>query len=117
MDIKTSIGSKKSPLIDVDCVVCFKGIHKYNISYIIIWVMYYTWVISFATWWTASPLTENGFSTELRSLIHIIYLVSSGLFVFFISKKWFMKTVRIGALLAFVSVGLYLISPDIQILH
>lgn len=70
--------------------------------------------MSFATWWTASPLTENVFSTELRSLLHIVILASSGIFIFIIRKEWFVKTARIGAILVIAGVGLFLIAPNPQ---
>ncbi|MBZ4670669.1 MAG: transcriptional regulator, LuxR family protein [Oscillospiraceae bacterium] len=63
-------------------VANFKWLRKKNIPYVLIWILYYTWVIAFATWWTASPLTENVFNTQLRELMHAVTLISSAVFVF-----------------------------------
>lgn len=115
MELKTSPNEKKTPLLEIGRVVSIKGLQRHNLPYIFIWIIYYAWVISFATWWTASPLTENVFSTELRSLLHTIILVSSGIFIFIIRKEWFVKTARIGAALVIVGIGLFLIAPNSQI--
>jgi uncharacterized protein YhhL (DUF1145 family) len=80
-------------------VVNYKWLRKQNLPYIFIWVAYYAWNIVFATWWTASPLTENVFSTQLRELMHFVNLISSAAFIFIIRKEWFVKTARIGAAL------------------
>lgn len=112
MELKTPSNGKKLPSIEIGRVVSIKGLQEQNLPYIFIWIFYYAWVVSFATWWTASPLTENVFSTELRSLLHIIILVSSGTFIFMIRKEWFVKTARIGAALAIVGIGLFLIAPN-----
>ena len=107
-----SIG--KRGLFETDNVVSLKGLNKHNLPYIFMWILYYAWVVSFATWWTASPLTENVFSSELRSLLHTVILLSSAIFVFIIRKEWFVKTARIGAVLAIGGIGLFLIAKDAQ---
>ncbi len=95
-------------------MVSIKGLQKQNLPYIFIWVIYYAWVVSFATWWTSSPLTENVFSTELRGLLHTVILISSGIFIFIIKKEWFVITARIGAALVIVGIGLFLIKSNTQ---
>lgn len=82
-----------------DKVVNIKGLRKQNLPYVFIWIVYYAWVITFATWWTASPLTENVFGTELRNLLHSVSLISSALFVFIIKKEQFVKNAKVGAVL------------------
>lgn len=115
MDLKKPLDARNSPPPESSRVVSIKGIQKRNFPYIFIWVIYYAWVVSFATWWTASPLTENGFSTEIRSLLHTVILVSSGVFIFVIRKEWFVKTARIGAVLVIAGIGLFLLAPNAQI--
>lgn len=95
-------------------VVSARGIQKQNFPYIFIWVVYYAWVVSFTTWWTASPFTEVVFNAQLRSLLHSVNLVFSAIFIFVIKKEWFVKTARIGAGLIIAGVGLFLISPNRQ---
>lgn len=114
MELKTPPDAKKPPLFEIGRVVRVKGLRRQNLPYIFIWIIYYAWVISFATWWTASPLTENVFSTELRSLLHTVILVSSAIFIFIIRKEWFVKTARIGAVLVIAGIGLFLIAPNPQ---
>lgn len=115
MELKKPSNARNSPLFESGRVVSIKGLHKYNLPYIFIWIIYYGWVVSFATWWTASPITKNGFSTEIRTLLHTVILVSSGVFVFIIQKEWFIKTARIGAVMVIAGIGLFLISPNTQI--
>lgn len=115
MELPLPLNAKKPPPQERDGVVSPKGLQKRNFPYIFIWIIYYAWVVSFATWWTASPLAGNGFSTELRSLLHIVILVSSGIFIFIIPKEGFVKTARIGAALAIVGIGLFLVAPNPQI--
>lgn len=115
MGVKVLLNIKRPPLPESGRVVSSKGLQKDNFPYIFIWIIYYAWVISFATWWTASPLAENGFSTDLRSLLHTVILISSSIFIFIIQKDWFIKTARIGAVLVIVGMGLFLIVPNGQI--
>lgn len=114
MELKTRPNAQKPLPLENDRVVSIKGLQKHNFPYIFIWIIYYAWVVSFATWWTASPLTENGFSTELRSLLQTIILISSSIFIFMIRKEWFVKTARIGAALVIAGIGLFLIAPNAQ---
>lgn len=114
VELKTPPDARKQPLLEFGHVVSIKGLQKQNLPYIFIWVIYYAWVISFATWWTASPITENVFSLEIRSLLHTVNLISSGIFIFIIQKEWFVKTARIGAALVIVGIGLFLIATNSQ---
>lgn len=115
MELKKPPNGRNSPTFEGGPVVSIKGLHKYNSPYIFIWIIYYGWVVSFATWWTASPITMNGFSTEIRTLLHTVMLVSSGVFIFIIQKEWFIKIARIGAVIVVSGIGLFLISPNTQI--
>ena len=115
MELKKLLNAKEIPQPDIGRVVSIKGLQKQNLLYVFIWIVYYAWVVSFASWWTASPLTENVFSTELRSLLHTVILVSSGIFILIIQKEWFIKTAHIGAVIVIVGVGLFIITPSTQI--
>lgn len=99
-------------------VVNYRWIRKQNLPYVFIWVVYYAWVVAFATWWTASPLGENVFSTQMRGIMHSVNLLSSAVFIFIIRKEWFVKTARIGSLLVIAGMAIFFIIPDprIQIL-
>ena len=114
MKLKRLPNKKKPSSFEIGPVTSIKGLQKQKLPYIVIWIIYYAWVVSFATWWTASPLTDNVFSTELRSLLHTIMLLSSGIFIFIIRKEWFVKTARIGATLVIVGISLFLIAPNPQ---
>lgn len=100
------LGSKPDDAMISHNVVNFRWVRKQNLPYIFIWIIYYAWVIVFATWWTASPLTADMFSDKLRSLMHAMNLISSAVFIFIIKKEWFVKSARIGA--AFVIAGMLL---------
>lgn len=88
------------------------SLRKKNLPYLFIWIFYYAWVVTFTTWWTASPVTEKVFDSGLRSLIHSINLLSSAAFVFIIRKEWFVKASRIGAVLIIAGMSLFLIIPQ-----
>lgn len=94
--------------LESDNIVNCKGVRKQNWPYSFIWVIYYAWVIVFSTWWTASPLTENVFDTDMRNLLHSANLISSAIFIFIIKKEWFVKTARIGAVLIIAGVSVFM---------
>jgi hypothetical protein len=95
-----------------DNVINIKGLRKQNLPYIFIWVVYYAWVIAFATWWTASPLTDSVFGMNIRSLLHSVNLLSSALFIFIIKKEQFVKTAKIGAVLIVLGMSIFLTFHD-----
>ncbi len=107
-------GGKPEDTITSYNVVNFKWVRKRNLSYIFIWIIYYAWVIVFATWWTASPLTADMFSDKLRSLMHALNLISSAVFIFILKKEWFVKTARIGAASVIVGMILFMTVKDAQ---
>ena len=78
-------------------VVNIKGVRRQNFPYIFIWIIYYAWVVVFATWWTSSPLINTVFGANMRSITHSVILLSSAVFVFIIRKEWFVKVSRMGA--------------------
>lgn len=92
-------------------VVGIKGLNKHNLPYIFIWIIYYAWVIAFSTWWTASPLTDNVFGSQTRSLIHSVNLFSSAVFILLIKKEWFVKMARIGAVFIIAGMSVFLSVP------
>ncbi len=98
-----------------DNILNLKGLRKENLPYIFIWVFYYAWVIVFATWWTASPLTENVFGTELRNILHSVNLISSAVFIFIIKKEWYIRTARTGAVLIIAGMALFMLAPGAYI--
>ena len=99
-------------LSENDNVAGFKGLRKCNLPYILIWIIYYAWVIAFATWWTASPLTENVFGSNIRSLMHSVNLFSSAILILIIKKEWFVKMARIGAVLIIAGMSVFLVVPS-----
>lgn len=109
------MGLKVSNLFDNNKVSNPKGLQKHNLPYVFIWIIYYAWVIAFATWWTASPLTENVFGSQIRSLLHSVNLLSSAVFMIIIKKDWFIKMARIGAVLILVGMTIFLTVPSAPI--
>lgn len=89
-----------------------KWIRKQSLPYFTIWIFYYAWVIVFATWWTASPLTENTFGAGLRSVMHAVNLLSSAAFILLLRKEWFVRAARIGAALIIAGMSVYLAVSD-----
>lgn len=96
-------------------VVNFRWFRRKSIPYVFIWIFYYAWVVTFATWWTASPLSENVFNTQLRELMHAVTLISSAAFVFVIRKEWFIKVARIGAVLIVIGMIAFFMVPNARI--
>ncbi len=78
-----------------------------NLPYILTWIIYYAWVIIYTTWWTASPLTNAIFNTDVRIIIHAVNLLSSAFFIIFIKKEWFTIISRIGAVGLVFSLSLF----------
>ncbi|HWQ57573.1 MAG TPA: hypothetical protein VN540_01020, partial [Clostridia bacterium] len=90
-----------------DNVVDFRNIRKRSLPYFVIWIVYYAWVIAFATWWTASPRNGDVLNEQFRSLMHAVNLISSAVFVFVIRKEWFVKLARVAALLVVAGVAAF----------
>ena len=95
-----------------DNVTGLKGLRKRNLPYIFIWMVYYAWVVAFATWWTASPLSEHVFGSNIRSLMHLVNLFSSAVFILIIKKEWFIKMSRIGAVCIIAGMSVFLLVPS-----
>ncbi|MEA4934201.1 MAG: helix-turn-helix transcriptional regulator [Lawsonibacter sp.] len=95
--------TKIKDILHPDNVVHPNGLRGKNAPYLIMWVLYYAWVVAFATWWTASPVVDSAFDTQIRNLMHIVNLLSSAAFVFVIRKKWFVNAARAGAVLIVMS--------------
>lgn len=89
-----------------------KGLKKHNLPYIFIWITYYAWVVAFATWWTASPLTVNAFGSHIRNVLHAVNLLSSAVFVVVAKKEWFVKMARGGAVMIIAGMILFLLAPS-----
>ncbi len=87
-----------------DRVENIRNVRLNNLPYLIIWVVYYAWVIAFATWWTAAPRGDAALTGGLRSLMHAANLIASAGFVFFVQKRWFVWLSRTSAL--FVTAGI-----------
>lgn len=101
--------------VKTNLVVSPKGLKRHNLPYIFIWIIYYAWVVAFATWWTASPLTENVFGSSLRSLMHSINLISSAIFIVIIKKEWFVRMAQIGAVLIIAGMSVFLTTSSVPV--
>lgn len=100
-------GIFKKGIAESDNVVNFKMLSRKNAPYIFIWIIYYAWVVVYTTWWTASPLTDNVFGTDIRNMIQAVTLISSAVLVFIIKKDFFVKASRVGAV--FIIAGMLVI--------
>lgn len=94
-------------VLQPDNVVHPTGLRHKNARYLFVWILYYAWVVAFATWWTASPFLETAFDIGIRNAMHVGNLLSSAVFVFLIRKEWFAKAARIGAGLIILSMVLF----------
>ena len=108
MGLKTLIDKPILNPSNQNNVVGLKGLRKQSLPYILVWIIYYAWVVTFATWWTASPLAVNVFGTDVRSLMHGINLLSSGFFVIIMNKERFVLMAQLGAVSLVLSMGLFL---------
>ncbi len=98
-----------------DNVVHPHGLRRENAPQLVMWVLYYTWVVAFATWWTASPVMDSAFDIQIRSLMHTVNLFSSAAFVFIIRREWYVKALRIGAVLIVVSMLSFYALPSVSL--
>lgn len=80
-----------------------KYVNKYNLQYMVTWIIYYAWVIVFTTWWVSSPTTDNIITNNSKILIHSLNLISSAVFVFILKPGWFKKSSCIGGILVLFS--------------
>lgn len=87
-----------------------RNIRKSSLPYIILWIIYYAWVVSFSTWWTASPTSAFVFDAPTRSLMHTVNLLSSAVFVFIIRRHWFAVTARASAALLALGMPAFLLA-------
>lgn len=94
-------------------VVYFRGLKRHNIPYVLVWVIFYAWIVAFASWWTASPNVKNVFGSVDRILIQSALLTSSLVFMFFIKKKWFVKVSRIIAAFSFFGLALFFLATSV----
>ena len=101
--------SKIKNTLHQDNVVHPHGLRQKNAAYLVVWILYYAWVVEFATWWTASPVLDSSFDTQIRNVMHIVLILSSAVFVFIIRKEGFLKVVRIGAVLIILSMVMFYI--------
>lgn len=95
--------TKIKVILHAENVVHPYGLRRKNAPYLVVWILYYAWVIAFATWWTASPVLDSSFDTQIRSVMHAGSLFSSAVFVFLIRTDWVVKAARIGAALIILS--------------
>lgn len=93
-------------------VINLTGIRKRNMPYFSVWILYYAWVITYATWWTSSPVIDSSLDTQIRSIMHIVNLLSSAVFVFIIRKKWFVNIARVSAIIIVLSMTTFYILPS-----
>ena len=102
---------------DGNRAVNMKSFRKSSIPYFWVWAVYYAWVVAFSTWWTATPATESVFGEQIRSMMHIINLLSSAVCVFLIQKENAVKTARIGAALLVMGMLVMMLvqAPSVQL--
>ena len=81
--------------------------------YLVVWALYYAWVESFATWWTATPDNVRLFSETLRNILMSVTLMTTATLICFFKRSWFVSGARIGAAALAVTAGASLfLLPD-----
>lgn len=93
-------------------VVDYRFIREQFLPYVIVWIIYYAWVIAFATWWNASPLNGDTLDAQFRGLMHGVNLISSAVFVFLIHKEWFVRLSRIFSLVVIAGICAFFLTAD-----
>ena len=88
----------------INNVVDYRFLRKRHLPYVIAWVVYYAWVIAFATWWNASPLNGDVIDVQFRGVMHAVNLLSSAAFVFVIRKEWFVNLSRAFAVVVIAGI-------------
>jgi DNA-binding CsgD family transcriptional regulator len=87
-------------------VVSVKGIRVQ--PYLIAWVAYYTWSLVFVTAHTNAPDSGSVYSSEARALIHGALLLCTAVSISVCRKPWFVRFVRIGAVILLCSLTAFL---------
>ena len=101
---------------------CSELIHMANVNrkawpYLTTWIIYYAWVIVFTTWWTASPITDEVYGTDIRAMLHSINLLSSAFFVIIMKKERFALFSKAGAICVTIMAILFLTvkTPEVHL--
>jgi len=104
-------GTTQKALLHRENVIHPHGLHRKNMPYLLMWALYYAWVVAFTTWWTASPVSDSAFDTQIRSVMHAVTLLSSAVFIIILPSDWYLKAVRIGAVLIVLCIAVFYLSP------
>lgn len=100
-------------------VTDIKNIRKSSIPYIISFIVFYGWILSFFTWWVNDYSSSYIFGGKQLFIINLFILILVAIYVFFIKPKNYNKYIKNGGLLSICSLviySFYLIFPSFYII-
>lgn len=94
-------------------VTNFNNIRKKNIPYIVSWVFFYAWLLSFFTWWVNNFKTSTLFDEKILYSIYFLLLLFIGVMIFIVKPSRFKYYFKYGCFGTIVSLLIYQILINI----
>ena len=88
-------------------VTNISNIRKKNIPYMISWMFFYSWMVSFFTWWVNNFKTSNIFSEKSLYSIYFLSLLFVGIIIFIIKPEKFKSYFKIGTIFTMIFLATY----------
>ena len=88
-------------------VTNISNIRKKNIPYMISWMFFYSWMVSFFTWWVNNFKTSNIFSEKSLYSIYFLSLLFVGIIIFIIKPEKFKTYFKIGTIFTMIFLVTY----------
>lgn len=88
-------------------VTNISNIRKKNIPYMISWMFFYSWMVSFFTWWVNDFKTSNIFSEKSLYSIYFLSLLFVGIIIFIIKPEKFKSYFKIGTIFTMIFLVTY----------
>ena len=94
-------------------VTNIKNIRKEVIPYMICWILYYTWILVFFTWWINDFDNSYIFKTNELFTIYTLFLIIINIVIFLVHPKNFKKYYIFGGIVSLILLIVYLFYNNI----
>lgn len=94
-------------------VTNIKNIRKEVIPYMICWILYYTWILVFFTWWINDFANSYIFKTNELFTIYTLFLIIINIVIFLVHPKNFKKYYLFGGIVSLILLIVYLFYNNI----
>lgn len=90
-------------------VTDFKNIRKEVIPYMLCWILYYTWILVFFTWWVNDFDNSYIFKTNELFTIYTLFLIIINIIIFLVHPKNFKKYFVFGGISSLLLLLVYVL--------